>query len=461
MTEADAREAVAEQHDVSFAEATRMWARIGLLSFGGPAGQIALMHRELVEQRGWICETRFLHALNYCMVLPGPEAQQLAIYIGWLLHRTWGGVVAGVLFVLPGALVILALSMLYARFHGVAAVAALFFGLKAAVLAVVVEALIRVAKRALNGRFFYGIAAAAFIALFVFQLPFPIVIAIAWLVGAGMQRVRPALFAAQEGQTAHAEANSVVDRLFATGRLAHANPNTRRALLTFVVWGALWLLPMLALVLWRGTESVHVQQGVFFSQAAVVTFGGAYSVLAYVAQRAVDDFGWLRPGEMLDGLGLAETTPGPLILVLQFVAYLGAYRDPAELGAVASGLLGAGICLWVTFVPCFLWIFLGAPYIEALRSSKALSAGLKCITAAVVGVILNLSVWFALHVLFARLDHVELGPARLDVPVMSTLDEVSALIAIGALIALVRFKVAMPIVLASGALLGFVYRMAI
>ena len=444
---------------MSFGEATRVWARIGLLSFGGPAGQIALMHRELVEQRRWISETRFLHALNYCMLLPGPEAQQLAIYIGWLLHRTWGGVVAGVLFVLPGAFVILALSMLYARFHSVAAVAALFFGLKAAVLAVVVEALIRVAKRALNGTFFYCIAALAFVALFVFQVPFPIVIAIAWLLGAGMQRVHPALFDTKENRVAGDGASSVVDRLFETGRLEHAIPRTDRAVRTFVTWTTLWVLPIVALVLWRGMDSVHVQQSIFFSQAAVVTFGGAYSVLAYVAQRAVDDFGWLRPGEMLDGLGLAETTPGPLILVLQFVAYLGAYRDPGDLSAVASGLLGAGVCLWVTFVPCFLWIFLGAPYIESLRNSKALNAGLKCITAAVVGVILNLSVWFALHVLFAELHRVEFGPVRLDAPVLSTLDVASALIAVSAVIALVRFKVSMPIVLGSGALLGLVYRM--
>ena len=293
----------------------------------------------------------------------------------------------------------------------------------------------------------------------MFQVPFPIVIAIAWLVGAGMQRVRPALFDTKENRVAGDGSSSVVDRLFESGRLDHAIPRTDRAVRTVVTWTALWVLPIVALVLWRGMESVHVQQSIFFSQAAVVTFGGAYSVLAYVAQRAVDDFGWLRPGEMLDGLGLAETTPGPLILVLQFVAYLGAYRDPGELSAVASGLLGAGMCLWVTFVPCFLWIFLGAPYIESLRNSKALNAGLKCITAAVVGVILNLSVWFALHVLFAELHRVEFGPVRLDAPVLSTLDVASALIAVSAVIALVRFKVSMPIVLGSGALLGLVYRM--
>jgi chromate transporter len=325
----------------------------------------------------------------------------------------------------------------------------------------VIEALMRVAKRALNGSFFYLIAAFAFIALFLFQMPFPIVIVLAWLVGAVMQRLRPSLFEAKERGVEDHGARSVVDRLFESGRLAHATPSAARTVSTFAIWSVLWLLPIAALAMWQGTQGVHVQQSIFFSQAAVVTFGGAYSVLAYVAQRAVDDFGWLRPGEMLDGLGLAETTPGPLILVLQFVAYIGAFRHPGELSAMTSGLFGAGICLWVTFVPCFLWIFLGAPYIEALRSSKALNAGLKCITAAVVGVILNLSVWFALHVLFVQLEHVELGPIALDVPVFATLDVVSALLAAGAVVALIRFNVSMPIVLAIGALLGLVYRMTV
>ncbi len=440
---------------VSFREAVRVWGRIGLLSFGGPAGQIALMHRELVERRRWISETRFLHALNYCMLLPGPEAQQLAIYVGWLMHRTWGGVVAGVLFVLPGALVILALSMLYAHFQQLPLIAALFFGLKAAVLAIVADAVLRVGRRALKSSFLVVVAVAAFVAIFGFDVPFPWIIVAAGSLGALMYRVVPGLFPQPTTSVAtDSPAASVVDHLFETGQLDHARPNLTRSIRILFVWGALWIAPIVLVALWQGARSIFVQQGLFFGQTAVVTFGGAYSVLSYVAQRAVDDFGWLRPGEMLDGLALAETTPGPLILVLQFVAYLGAYRATTGLTPAVAGMLGAGIAVWVTFVPCFLWIFLGAPYIESLRNYRVLNAAMASITAAVVGVILNLSVWFALHTLFAVVEQTKWGPLQLKIPVLATLNPAALLLTVLALIAMLRFKVSMPATLAASAVLG-------
>lgn len=443
---------------VSFREAVRVWGRIGLLSFGGPAGQIALMHRELVERRRWVSETRFLHALNYCMLLPGPEAQQLAIYVGWLMHRTWGGVVAGVLFVLPGTLVILALSMLYVNFQQLPLIAALFFGLKAAVLAIVADAVLRVGRRALKSSFLVVVAGAAFVAIFAFDVAFPWIIVAAAGLGALMYRVTPGLFP-QPTPTAAADspAASVVDHLFATGQLGHTKPNLNRSVRILIIWGTLWIAPIALLALWQGARSIFVQQGLFFSQTAVVTFGGAYSVLSYVAQRAVDDLGWLRPGEMLDGLALAETTPGPLILVLQFVAYLGAYRATTGLAPAVSGMLGAGIAVWVTFVPCFLWIFLGAPYIESLRNYRVLNAAMASITAAVVGVILNLSMWFALHTLFAETHQVQSGILQVDVPVLSSLQPAALVLTVVACIAMLRFKVSMPATLAASAVLGLAW----
>jgi len=443
---------------VSFREAIAVWARIGLLSFGGPAGQIALMHRELVEQRRWISEARFLHALNYCMLLPGPEAQQLAIYIGWLMHRTWGGVVAGVLFVLPGTFVILTLSMLYAHFHGLPVVAAVFFGLKAAVLAIVVEAVLRVGRRALKSAFLVAVAAIAFVAIFAFDVPFPWIIVAAGALGALIYRAQPGLFPQPQSNLASEKAEaSVVDHLFDTGQLDHARPNPMRSIRVLLVWCALWIAPIALLALWQGAHSVFVQQGLFFSQTAVVTFGGAYSVLSYVAQRAVEDFSWLRPGEMLDGLALAETTPGPLILVLQFVAYLGAYRAATGLPPAVSGTLGAGIAVWATFVPCFLWIFLGAPYIESLRNYRVLNAAMASITAAVVGVILNLSVWFALHTLFAEVRVIRWGVLHMNVPVLSTLNPAALVLTVAALVAMLRFKLPMPATLAASAMLGLAW----
>src|SRR5688572_7069912 len=352
---------------VSFGQAIRVWARIGLLSFGGPAGQVALMHKELVEQRKWIDEERFLHALNYCMLLPGPEAQQLATYIGWLMHKTRGGLAAGLLFVLPGFVSILALSLLYAGFRDLPAIAALFFGLKAAVLAVVVEAVLRVGKRALKTRLMVLLAALAFIAIFFFDVPFPVVVLAAGLFGFLGSRLFPGAFPPPAQKKATSEHHTVIDRMAEAGELGHTSPSTPRAALVLATCTVLWALPFVVFGSIFGWGSVFVEEGVFFSKAAMVTFGGAYAVLAYIAQRAVETYGWLQPGEMVDGLGLAETTPGPLIMVVQFVGFLGAFRDPGTLPPLVAGVLGSIVTVWVTFVPCFLWIFLGAPYIEALR----------------------------------------------------------------------------------------------
>ena len=392
-------------------QALPVWLRIGLLSFGGPAGQIALMHRELVEKRRWISDERFLHALNFCTLLPGPEAQQLATYIGWLLHGTRGGLVAGGLFVLPGALLMLALSASWATWHHLPAVDAIFFGIKAAVLAIVVEAVVRVGKRALKTRSAVAIAVVAFVGLFAFSVPFPWVIALAGLAGAlGLP-----MKSSQGNATGAAAPDSLVDRLFIEGRLTHTLPNVLRAVLTALAWGALWAAPIVALAWWRGPSDVLTTESIFFSKAAVVTFGGAYAVLAWVASEVVR-FGWLTAPQMLDGLGLAETTPGPLILVLEFTGFAAAYFQPGTLPPLVAGSLGALIALWVTFVPCFLWIFVFAPWVEALRNNRRLASALSAITAAVVGVILNLSVFFALHVLFAKVGDFTAGPLRLPAP---------------------------------------------
>jgi chromate transporter len=447
------------QGRVGFGEATRVWGKIGLLSFGGPAGQVALMHKELVERRKWIDEERFLHALNYCMLLPGPEAQQLAIYIGWLMHKTRGGLVAGLLFVLPGFVSILALSMLYAGFRELPAIAAVFFGLKAAVLAVVVEAVIRIGKRALKNRLMIGVAAVAFVAIFFFDVPFPIVVLTAGTFGLIGSRVRPSAFPEPTKVKAVGEHATVIDRMADAGELGHTKPSIGRALRVLVTCGVLWTVPLLALVRVFGRESVFVQEGVFFSKAAVVTFGGAYAVLAYIAQRAVETFGWLQPGEMVDGLGLAETTPGPLIMVVQFVGFLGAYRDPGALSPMLAGVLGSIVTVWVTFVPCFLWIFLGAPYIEALRGNRSLHAALSTITAAVVGVILNLSLWFGMHVVFRKIAEQHRGPLRLLVPDLGSIDVAAAVLASLAMLAMFRFKFGMPKTLAASAALGAAWKL--
>ena len=415
----------------SFREAVRVWARIGVLSFGGPAGQIALMHREIVEQRGWLSEKEYLSALNFCMLLPGPEAMQLATYAGWKLHGVRGGLAAGLLFVLPGAVIVLALTMLYAAFGNVPVIAALFYGIKAAVLAIVIEALLRVAKRALKSNADWIIAGLAFVALYAFAVPFPVVI------------VAAALFGFWRGSGIVEEHSGTLPTLRQLGR-------------TVGLWAAIWLVPLAALALILGRHHVLTEVGVFFSKLAVVTFGGAYAVLAYMAQAAVEQEGWLSATEMIDGLALAETTPGPLILVTQFVGYFAGLR---EVGSVWGGLAGALVTLWMTFAPCFLWIFAGAPYIEAIGKRPRLAGALAAITAAVVGVILNLSVWFGLHVLFGRVERMD-GWFRPWLPDWANLDWLALGLSILAAVVLLRLHFGIVKTLALCALVGSIWKLA-
>jgi chromate transporter len=408
-------------HGISFRDALIVWLRVAALSFGGPAGQIAVMHRILVEEKRWIGETRFLHALNYCMLLPGPEAQQLATYIGWLLHRTKGGLAAGLLFVAPGAVAIMALSWVYAAYGKLDSVQALFLGLKAAVLAIVLEAVVRVGKRALRNGAMVALAAAAFVAIFFFAVPFPLIVLAAGVVGfLGGRAEHPAFL----GAGGHGGRGTLADADSALGEAMpdHARPDRAWSLKIGAILAVLWLLPLFALLAWLGPADVFSQIAVFFSKMAMVTFGGAYAVLAYVAQQAVEHYRWLLPGEMLDGLGMAETTPGPLIMVTQFVGFMAAFRAPGVLPPFVAGTLGGLLTTWVTFAPCFLWIFVGAPYVEALRANRALSALLTAITASIVGVILNLALWFALHVLFAELRPVRGFGLDFAAPVLASID---------------------------------------
>ncbi|MEG3177280.1 chromate efflux transporter [Sphingomonas sp. RB3P16] len=426
---------------VTLRQAFWVWLRIAALSFGGPAGQIAVMHRILVEEKRWIGEHRFLHALNYCMLLPGPEAQQLATYIGWLLHRTRGGIVAGTLFVLPGAVSIMALSWIYVLYGQVGVVAGLFFGLKCAVLAVVLQAVVRIGSRALRNGVMRGLAATAFGLIFFLDVPFPLIVLGAGLIGYFGGRADMPAFRIGGG---HASGKGAVvadaDTLLGEALPAHASPTIRQSVQQAGVWLVLWLAPVAASLLLLGQGSVFSQIATFFSTMAVVTFGGAYAVLAYVAQQAVEQYHWLTAREMLDGLGMAETTPGPLIMVLQFVGFLGAYRHPGMLSPLLAGTLGGLLATWVTFVPCFLWIFLGAPFIERMRGNVALSGALSAITAAVVGVVLNLAVWFAIHTLFRTVRPFTAGPVRIDLPVMASLDPWALGIATAAIVAMFRLK---------------------
>ena len=441
-------------HGISLSEATRLWARIAALSFGGPAGQIAVMHRLLVEEKRWIGEERFLHALNYCMLLPGPEAQQLAVYIGWLLHKTRGGLIAGILFVLPGFLAILALSYIYVLLGHVPIIEGLFFGLKAAVLAIVMQAVVRVGSRALKNNAMRGIAVGAFLAIFFLGAPFPLIIVAAGLIGFLGGRKGLAAFRGGGGHGA-ASGHVVHDCDTALGeRLPdHARPSLSWSLRISALFLLLWLGPVLALFLTLGPDNVFTHIASFFSQMAVVTFGGAYAVLAYVAQEAVGTFGWLRPGEMLDGLGMAETTPGPLIMVTQFVGFLAAFRESGAMHPLLAATLGAMLTTWVTFVPCFLWIFAGAPFVERLRGNPALSAALTAITAAVVGVILNLAIWFAIHTLFRQVQRL----GWIDMPVLSSVNIPAVLLSAGAMIAVFRFRIGVLPVLGVCAGIGAAY----
>ncbi|KQU76631.1 chromate transporter [Aminobacter sp. DSM 101952] len=433
----------------SFGEATRTFAKIGLLSFGGPAGQIALMHKILVDEKRWLDEPRFLHALNYCMLLPGPEAMQLATYSGWLMHGVRGGLVAGLLFVLPGALVITALSAIYLTVGHVTLVQGLLFGLKAAVLAVVLEALIKVSRRALKNGSMVVLAIAAFVAIAFLKLPFPLIVLAAAAIGALLHLAGIA--------PAGARAADQADLAYAMPEWT--KPSARRFFTTLSIWLAVWFVPLAVMWLVLGPAHVFTAEATFFSKMAAVTFGGAYAVLAYVAQQAVEVHGWLKPDEMLTGLGLAETTPGPLILVLVFVGFLGGARLSA-LAPLSGGIAGAAVTLWFTFVPCFLWIFVGAPYVETVRNVRWLASALAAVTAAVVGIIANLAVWFALHVLFGTVGETAWGPFVLPVLDFGSVDWVAAGIAAGAGLALIRFKANMIVVLAVSALAGMAWQLA-
>jgi chromate transporter len=423
----------------TFREALRFWLKLGFISFGGPAGQIAIMHTELVEKKKWISEQRFLHALNYCMLLPGPEATQLATYCGWLLHRTRGGLVAGILFVLPSAVILWALSFLYVRYGALPWVAAIFYGLKPAVIAIVASAVLRIGRKALKTSALWAVAAAAFAAIFFLHAPFPAIVLGAGVLGFFGGKFFPQLFN-DENASAPAATIGAVDSM----RAVEPRPVWSHSLKVVAVGGVLWFAPVVAVGLWQGWDGALAREGIFFSKAAVVTFGGAYAVLPYVAQQAVEKFSWLTAPQMLDGLGLAETTPGPLIMVLQFVGFLGGWNNPGALPPLAAATIGAALTTWVTFVPSFIWIFLGAPHIERLRGQPRLNAALTGVTAAVVGVILNLAVWFAWHVIFpknAPVDWFALG------------------VALAAFAAMQRRKVGIiPVVLAGGTL-GLVWRM--
>jgi len=430
----------------SFGEAFRVWLKIGCINFGGPAGQIAMMHRMLVDEKRWIDEPRFLHALNFCMLLPGPEAQKLATYIGWALHGVRGGLAAGILFVLPGALVMLALSLLYALGRGVAWVDGALFGIKAAVLVIVVEALIRIGRRALKTWPLIGLAGAAFAAIFFLNAPFPLIVAGAALIGYLVARAAPGQMGLKDEPT----------------DIAPAPPGRWRQFFVAAIVGLIvWWAPVALAALTLGPDHVLVTIGAFFSKLAVVSFGGAYALLAYMAQQAVETHHWMTAPEMVDGLGLAETTPGPLILVTQFVGFLAAFRDAAPFSAVMAGILGAAMTTWVTFTPSMLWIFAGAPFVEQLRGNRHLSGALAAITAAVVGVILNLTVWFALHVLFGRVEEVHAGPLRWFAFDPLALDLKTAALAIVAAVLAFGLHRSLIEVVAVMALLGVVVRYAL
>jgi chromate transporter len=423
----------------SFSEAFMVWLKIGCINFGGPAGQIAMMHRMVVDDKKWVDDARFLHALNFCVLSPGPEAQKLATYIGWLLHGVRGGLAAGILFVLPGAFVMLGLSLLYALGRGVPLIDGALFGIKAAVLVIVVEALIRIGKRALRSNLLLGIAAAAFVGIFFLSLPFPLIVVVAALAGYLVARGSP-------GQLGLAD--KVED-------VPPPDPNRWRQFVVASLIGlAVWWMPVALAALVFGPQHVLVSIGMFFSKLAVVSFGGAYALLAYMAQQAVETYGWMTAPEMVDGLGLAETTPGPLILVTQFVGFLAAFRDAAPFSPVTAGILGAAMTTWVTFTPSMLWIFAGAPFVERLRANRQLSGALAAITAAVVGIILNLSVWFALHVLFGKVTEMHAGPLRWYAFDPLALDVRAAVLAVIAGILAFRLHRSLIEVVVSMAMLG-------
>ena len=434
--------APADRHRApSFGEAFRFWVKLGFISFGGPTGQIAIMQTELVEKKKWISQSRFLHALNFCMLLPGPEATQLAIYVGWLLHKIRGGIVAGAFFVIPSVFVLWALSYIYAAFGNLPWIAAIFYGLKPAVTAIVLVAVIRIGRKALKNFVMWALAALAFVGIYFFKVPFPAIV-----FGAGIVGFVGGVFWKNSFVTVSTQNNGDRSPVLSDDQESppHTKPNLRRAILVSVVCIGLWLVPTILAGAARGWNSTLFKEGFFFSKAAVVTFGGAYAVLPYVAQQALYHYDWLKPGQMMDGLGLAETTPGPLIMVLQFVGFMGAWQHPEGLPPILAATLGAMITTWATFTPCFLWIFVGGPHIEQLRGNEKLTNALSAVTAAIVGVILNLAVWFALHVFF---------------PNAGTIDWFAIVVCAAAFVAMLRYKMdIIPIVLASG-LVGLIYRM--
>jgi chromate transporter len=436
-------------------EAAWTWARIAALSFGGPAGQIAVMHRILVEEKHWIGEKRFLHALNYCMLLPGPEAHQLAVYIGWLMHRVRGGLLSGTLFILPGLVALGLLSWLYAAYGQIGIVGSVFFGLKAAVLAIVLEAVVRIGRRALNSRALIAIAALAFIGIFIFAIPFPFIILAAALIGLAGEKIAPAWF---KTKSAHASGTQdhvgLIDLQFARAIPEHVRPSAKRFLKVAVVGLLIWLGPLAACLAPLGPDDVFTALVAFNSKMAVVTFGGAYAVLAYMAQQAVEHYHWLKPDEMLVGLGFAETTPGPLICVVQFVGFMAAYRDPGALAPTLAGTLGGLLAMWSTFVPSFLWIFLGGPYVEAMIGNKSLNAALSAITAAVVGVVLNLAIWFGIHTLFAWVDIIHWHAITIGIPVPGSISWPTLAISLAAMVGVFRLRRGVVPVLAACCLAG-------
>jgi chromate transporter len=421
----------------SFAEAFRFWLKLGFISFGGPSGQIAIMHTELVEKKRWIDNARFLHALNFCMLLPGPEAHQLAIYIGWLWHKTRGGIVAGALFVIPSIFILWALSYVYVVYGNIPWIAAVFYGLKPAVLAIVAAAVIRIGSKALKNAVMWTIAGAAFVAIYFFHVPFPVIVVTAAVIGLLGAKILPHHF---RGENAHP-----ADVDLASKAADSAKPSLLRGLKISAIWIVIWALPLTLAGVFLGTQHTIFREGIFFSKAAVVTFGGAYAVLPYVSQQAVEHYHWLAAPQMLDGLGLAETTPGPLIMVLQFVGFLGAWNHPGNLPPLMSATFGALITTWTTFVPCFLWVFLGAPYIEKLRGNESLTSALSTVTAAVVGVILNLAVWFGLHVIF---------------PPNGKVDWFALVVCAVAFFGMLRWKWNIVSVVLGGGLVGLIYTLA-
>jgi chromate transporter len=439
------------------------WSKVAVNSFGGPAGQIAVMHEEIVVRRGWVSERRFLHALNYCMLLPGPEAQQLATYLGWMLRGPGGGLFAGAVFILPGFVSIMVLSIMFAAYGDVDWVAGMFFGITAAVVAIVASAVLRIGRRVITNRVMFGVAATAFVAVFVFEVPFPLIVAVALVTGFVGGRVLPDTFAAERPHAAGDRTDNANDDDRGRATLVDDDheslgaPTLGRSIRVLLSGIALWFGPIVVLVVALGRGSIFVDVAWFFSTAAVLTFGGAYSVLAYIADAAVNEYGWLQHGDMLSGLGMAETTPGPLIQVVQFVGFIGPYRSPGSLPPLAAGVFGAVVATWVTFVPSFLWIFLGAPYVEQLRGRRSLTGALNTVTAAVVGVVLNLAVWFTVYTLFGTVTPRRAYGAVVHQPTLSSVEWMSFAITLGALVAVFRFKVPTLRLVLGAALIGILH----